>query len=239
MMLLHDGKAFGHLMVPGYAVTQIQVFDPTTQTTSRIVPEHGSFPPGTDVLYAVRDFTRGGTGYVAFLAQDEYGNSGTNVYAGWTPVSSVGVPQVDQWRAQNFGVHNLTLDTQAAVWGAEADPDRDGMVNLLEYAAGTSPTAADTSPVTSSVQGGALRFSFVRDPMNTDLTYVVEVSNSLSPIGWQEIARSTGGGVTVSSGIGAASVSEAPEGARIRVSVTDSVVGAPRFARLRVILAAP
>lgn len=229
----------GRIWATGYAVNHLQVFDPVTQSMTRIVPDHGSFPGGTDILYTVRDFMRSGTGYVAFLAQDEYGNSGTKVYKGWLPCSAVVIPRIEQWRAQQFGVHNLTLATQSAMWGPSADPDRDGVVNLLEYAAGTSPNFADASPVSCNAQAGALRFSFIRDPLNTDLTYVVEVSGSLSGGSWQEIARSTGGAITVSSGAGAAGISEVPEGSRIRVSVLDPVAGASRFARLRVVLNLP
>lgn len=231
--------SLGRVWATGFAVNHLQVFDPATQTMSRVVPTHGSFPPGTDVLYTVRDFTRSGTGYVAFLAQDENGAGGTHVYTGYAPVTSIAIPKADQWRAQQFGVDNLTLANESSLWGPNADPDRDGIPNLLEYAQGTSANTTSASPITSGVQGGALRFSFVRDPLNTDLDYVVEVSSSLAANSWQEIARSTGGAATVSSGIGAGSVSEVAEGSRVRVSVTDSVTDVPRFARLRVILTPP
>ena len=192
--------SLGRVWATGYAVNHLQVFDPATQTMSRIVPVHGSFPPGTDVLYTLGHFTRSGAGYLSFLAQDENGNAGTNVFSGYAPDSTIVIPRIDKWRAQHFGVHNLTLAARSSLWGADVDSDHDGLVNLLEYAGGSSPNSPDTSPITCAVQGGALQFSFVRDPLNTDLTYAVEVSATLAPADWQEIARSTNGAATISSG---------------------------------------
>jgi hypothetical protein len=220
-----------------YAVNHLQVFDPATQTMSRIVPQNGPFPSGTDVLYTLGRFTRSGAGCLSFLAQDENGNAGTNVYTGYAADSSIVIPQMDKWRAEHFEVHDLTLATQADVWGPEADPDHDGSANLIEYAGGTSPNIPDASPITSGVSGGALQFSFIRDQLNTDLIYAVEVSATLAPGGWQEIARSSAGAATIN--LGAGSVSEIAEGARIRVTVTDSLSTVPKFARLRVILSPP
>ncbi|MBX7211188.1 MAG: hypothetical protein K1X78_22975 [Verrucomicrobiaceae bacterium] len=231
--------SLGRVWATGFSVNHLQVFDPATQSMSRIVPQHGSFPAGTDVLYTVRDFTRSGAGYVAFLAQDENGAAGTNVYTGYATTASIVIPPVDQWRALNFGVSTLALANESSLWGPHADPDRDGVPNLIEYASGTPPLGASVTPITTGVQGGSLRFSFVRDPLNTDLTYVVEVAGALTAGAWQEIAHSTGGASTISSGIGAAGVSEAPEGPRVRVTVTDPLTGTGRFARLRVILTPP
>lgn len=229
--------SYGRVWATGYAVNHLQVFDPATQTMSRIVPQHGPFPSDTDVLYTLGHFTRSGAGCLSFLAQDENGNAGTNVYTGYAADSSIVIPQMDQWRAEHFEVHDLTLATQADVWGPEADPDHDGAANLIEYAGGTSPNISGASPITSGVSGGALQFSFIRDPLNTDLIYAVEVSATLAADGWQEIARSTAGAATIN--LGAGSVNEVAVGSRIRVTVTDSVSTVPKFARLRVILAPP
>jgi glycosidase len=48
---------------------------------------------------------------------------------------------VEQWRQANFG----TIDPNDPVAGNNADPDHDGIINLLEYAFGMNPNAADPS----------------------------------------------------------------------------------------------
>lgn len=57
---------------------------------------------------------------------------------------------LEQWRYDHFG----SLDPQAAPGGNAADPDGDGLGNLLEYALGTNPTRADAArrPVGGSVE---------------------------------------------------------------------------------------
>lgn len=89
-----------------------------------------------------------------------------------TPTSALSALQT--WRQSNFGI---TTDSGQAANGA--DPDGDGLVNLLEYALGTNPQAATVSPVTSARSGNfiTLTFSHVAD---ASLTYVVEASNDLA-----------------------------------------------------------
>ena len=47
----------------------------------------------------------------------------------------------EQWRQANFG----TIDPNDPVAGNNADPDHDGIINLLEYAFGMNPNVADPS----------------------------------------------------------------------------------------------
>ncbi len=96
---------------------------------------------------------------------------------------------LEAWRQQHFGT------TAAAGAAADAaDPDLDGRSNLLEYALGSVPTAADTgSPAAAgSVTDGTgthltLTFSRIADP---SLVYTVEASDDL--VGWTLIWTSTG-----------------------------------------------
>jgi chitinase len=70
-----------------------------------------------------------------------------------------------------------------------ADPDADGLPNLLEYAFGSNPlSAASASPPSLQVSGLNLQVSFLR--ARADLTYEVQASSDLSS--WQTIATNPG-----------------------------------------------
>jgi sugar lactone lactonase YvrE len=104
------------------------------------------------------------------------------------------------WRQQNFGT--ITDSGDAA---NTADPDNDGQPNLLEYAWGTNPLAADTSRgmtlgTVADAQGNHLTLTFNRiaDPA---LSYTVEASDDLAS--WISVWTSSGmqnedGTITVS-----------------------------------------
>ena len=217
-------------------MNHLQVFDPASATMSRIVPDHPAYASGTEVMYTVRSATMSGTGHVAFLVQDEWGSAGTALHTGAAPDSALLIPPQDVWRAARFGVHNLTLDTRAALWGDAADPDRDGIMNILEYAFDLDPLAADGGgAIAIATSGGIAAITFPRHPGRTDLKYEAESSDGLASGGWIPIASSTGGDATVAAG--ASAVSEITTGAVKRVTVADvpSAAGAPRrFLRVRV-----
>ena len=100
------------------------------------------------------------------------------------------LPAYESWRrsASRFSAverDNLSLS------GPAADPDADGLSNLLEYALGAEPRLADAAtfaPVLFlSDATPALRFSRTADPL---LTYRVESSADLAT--WSVIGTSTG-----------------------------------------------
>ena len=74
------------------------------------------------------------------------------------------------WRALHFGAAG---DTASAA--DTADPDGDGLPNLLEYAVGSAPLAASAPAATVGLSGGRLALTYTRiaDPA---LTYTVEVA---------------------------------------------------------------
>ncbi len=93
------------------------------------------------------------------------------------------------WGDDLFGASALP-----AVAGPLADPDGDGIPNLLEYALAGDPLAADgtITPAIGVASGsGALTLSFARvsDP---SLVYEVEASDSLASPNWTVIWSSTG-----------------------------------------------
>jgi len=81
------------------------------------------------------------------------------------------------WRQENFGTF-----ADAGTAADTADPDHDSVPNLLEYALGLDPNAADgtAGKVTADTATGYLRLSVARNAAATDVDYVVEVSADLA-----------------------------------------------------------
>jgi len=141
----------------------------------------------TAASYQDNGVTNGTTYYYVVTAVNGSGESAAS-----TQVTAIPNTALDAWRISNFG---STANASAAL---TADPDSDGRPNLVEYALGTSPTAANgASPgaMGFSPDGDHLTFSFHRiaDP---GLTY--EVQGTDSPAGnWMTIWSSTGAQNTV------------------------------------------
>ncbi len=127
-----------------------------------------------------------------------------------------------------------------AISGDDADPDADGLCNLLEYAFARDPLAADAASAYTLQTSGLgpqppyLQLAFTRNLFATDLTYTVEAGSNLSS--WTPIARAIGQDSWVNLGGGAQSISETPlDAVTSRATITDgSTVGSARFLRLRV-----
>lgn len=107
-------------------------------------------------------------------------------------VASGGDGGFADWRSQHFNEQELADES---VSGPEADPDGDGLENLLEYALGLNPRAAtaDGSSVVGieSISGtDYLTLSFRKPDAISDIAYTVEVSSDL--IEWTAEAVSAG-----------------------------------------------
>ncbi|MBC8011788.1 MAG: hypothetical protein H7067_17010, partial [Burkholderiales bacterium] len=103
-----------------------------------------------------------------------------------TVVSETNTP-LEDWRDIHF---NTTEATGSAA--DDADPDFDGVPNLIEYALGTTPTdAASVALPTTSVSANNLQLTFNR--ARSDVTYIVEATSSLAtPTTWTPIATNPG-----------------------------------------------
>jgi hypothetical protein len=141
------------------------------------------------------------------------------------------------WRDRQFTVAQLA---DAAVSGPLADPDKDGMGNLIEYGLDADPLRANAglTPLRTSWASGQLALQFSRFPGNTDLTYTLE--RSADGAAWTAVARSTLGAATANLQAGGG-VTVQESAATVPVTVT---VRIPRtmpaaFFRLRISTGAP
>ena len=85
---------------------------------------------------------------------------------------------ISAWRAANFSAAELG---NAAISGDLADPDGDGLVNLVEYALRLQPRAVDTGglPSVARESDGRLSLTYTRNLGATDVQVNVEVSTDL------------------------------------------------------------
>lgn len=187
-------------------VRLINGFTPGNATSFTVLTSSGSLSGAfSNVAFGSRVSTEGGEG--SFLVTQS-GNS--VVLSAYQSALS----PLESWRQLYFGTSANTgpaADNQ--------DFDGDGVSNLVEYALNTLPnsTSSGANPG-SEIVANRLQLTFQR--ARSDVTYLVEASNDLSPGSWQTIATNPG---TVGS----------------NVTVTDSVdlTGASnqrRFIRLRV-----
>lgn len=235
--------AAGRVWASGFRASNVQVFDPATGAARTLVPTHPAINGGMDT-YQLSTFTRAGTPRIGILAYDSWMFSDTPLFHVHAPISEVSMPGASTfatWRIAKFGAESLTLSTEDSRWGQDADPDLDGLSNLVEYSQGTEPlTADDPSPIADSREGGLLTLSFRRDPAITDLIYAVQVSDTMAANDWAVIASSAGGDPTTASG--ASDVDEVDEGALKRVTVVDQAGtggDTQRFMRLKITTTPP
>ncbi len=129
--------------------------------------------------------TPGQTVALVVGAQDD-GLGGIYPLGTVTAPATITIPKpVDQWRQDNFGANA----GNAAIAGNLADPDGDGLDNLLEYALGTNPLASNASGIAQDREtiGGNtyLRLTVMKNQAATDVTYNVETTGDLmTPGAW-------------------------------------------------------
>ncbi|MGA3285246.1 MAG: Calx-beta domain-containing protein [Verrucomicrobiota bacterium] len=85
-------------------------------------------------------------------------------------------PPIDAWKLAYFGA-NANNPTIA---GDTADPQQDGIVNLLAYAYAFNPLVVNTNPFTGNLAGKQFQLHFLRNTSASDLTYVVLSSGTLT-----------------------------------------------------------
>ncbi len=173
----------------------------------------------------------------AFFADDQWwsisytGGTGNDVV-----LTRISASAWQTWQAQNFGA--AWIDPLIA--GDTVDYDRDGLTNLLEYALGTDPKVA-TAPTAlpqASVEAGRLTLTYKRNTAATDLTLIVQGTDSLTGM-WSDLAKSVNGAVSTVIIVGVP-VSETGTGASRIVKVGDRYLAndaahPTRFLRLKVV----
>ena len=142
-----------------------------------------------------------------------YGSQYNHVFVGWTgALSGDAVPGMltfgseeievtaifapltfDGWVGNNINIY-VTSPSYTVRAQIDADPDGDGLTNLMEYALGAPPEGAGGSPehlpYVVENQNGSKQYVYRRQMAATDLSYVVEVSQDLT--NWNHNADSTG-----------------------------------------------
>ena len=135
-------------------------------------------------------FTTSGTKYIRFTVTGRNASASNS----WICLDSLALNVVslakepltmNQWRQNFFGT---TANSGAAA--DDGDWDGDGDSNLVEYASGTYPTEAQTTPRLGA-SGDSVAFNFTRESAASDVLMFVDAGDSLSGP-WQTIWSSQG-----------------------------------------------
>ncbi len=91
-----------------------------------------------------------------------------------------------QWSA----LHQ-TPGHSASDFADAADPDQDGIPNLMEYAMGTHPLEQNTAQVSMSHSAGAIAIQYPEVTTRSDVSLIPETSASLETSGWSTVSATT------------------------------------------------
>jgi len=99
-----------------------------------------------------------------------------NYQGGASGTLVISLPPYDTWAVEN----DLSGDDALP----DADPDGDGVPNLLEYATGMTPDVADRVPIAASLNGGLIHFTYRQNKSATDVLFKVEWTDTLTGSDW-------------------------------------------------------
>ena len=125
------------------------------------------------------------------------------------------------WKLAHFGANA----NDPAIAGDTADPDGDGIINLLEYAHATDPNQPDAhSGVSGNIDSNHFQIQFPQNISATDLLLFAQVASTLGGI-WSNLASysAPGGWVTNTPGttVSQRSPSGAPPEQKVTVTISD------------------
>lgn len=101
---------------------------------------------------------------------------GGGLYAETTLSITVTLTPTQTWQVAEFGANA----GNPAIAGDDADPDGDGLKNLLEYALGTNPNTCNTSGILHDMETNHLRLTINKNPAATDIAFTVETCGNFS-----------------------------------------------------------
>jgi len=102
-------------------------------------------------------------------------------------ISATEPTTIEQWRALYFGTTN-----NSGTAANTADPDGDGIPNLMEYATGRNPATPDTGPLISPAiihtnNADWFGCAFQRNTNATDVSFHVQTTTFISPTTWSDV----------------------------------------------------
>ncbi len=125
---------------------------------------------------------------------------------------------LENWRFGQFGTYENTGDAANS-----ADPDHDGIQNLMEFALGLDPGLPSTLPATLVINGNQMEYTYTRSVSALPhVSFIVERTDSLSSGSW------------TSQDVGELAPPLADDGVFQTVKVVLPMGGDRRFVRLRV-----
>lgn len=175
----------------------VYIFNPDGSPTSEPASAYITLDKfNIGALVGFRVFAGGTSTTPAFTASaaefDEI-RFGTTFAAVTTGVTAPPVTPLQTWLDLHFTTPEQSQPTLA---GLNADPDGDGRANLLEYALGCDPRAADlASELVTRAAPGLLALDY--PALRSDLSYLVETSTDLATWGTAGVTDTlTGGGAS-------------------------------------------
>lgn len=111
---------------------------------------------------------------VSLALSSPTGGSALGVQA--TAVLTIVQPPISAWKLIYFGADA----NNPAIAGDSADPQQDGMVNLLAYAYGLNPLVINTNPFAGSLVANQFQLNFPRSISASDISYNIQSSVDLN-----------------------------------------------------------
>jgi hypothetical protein len=106
-------------------------------------------------------------------------------------VSPYNVPASYPVTKSQWSTLHQTPGRSASDFADAADPDQDGIPNLMEYAMGTHPLEQNIAQVSMSHSAGAIAIQYPEVATRSDVSLIPETSASLETSGWSAFSATT------------------------------------------------